>query len=79
MATRARTRAETNSLMATSYKASRALNVSLGAAATVGDAVTGAIRPLGDPARTASRVRDDLRRTVHRLEQRSERERKRIG
>jgi hypothetical protein len=45
----------------------------------VRDAVTGAIRPLGDPARTASRVRDDMRRTFHRLEQRGERERKRIG
>jgi hypothetical protein len=73
---RTRARAETNALMATSYEAGRAVDASLGAAATVRDAVTGAVRPLGDPGRSASRVRDDASRTFGQLERRGETERK---
>ena len=74
---RTRARAETNALMATSYEAGRAVDASLGAAATVRDAVTGAVRPLSDPGRSVSRVRDDASRTFGQLERRGETERKR--
>lgn len=75
---RTRARAETNAAMATSYEAGRALDASLGAAATVRDAVSGAVRPLGDPGGAVSRLRDDVSRAFGRLEQRGETERRRV-
>jgi hypothetical protein len=74
---KARTRAETNTLWATSYEAGRAFDASLGAAATVRDAVVDAVRPLGDPRRTFSKVRDDASRRFDRMERRGARLRSR--
>jgi hypothetical protein len=74
---KARTRAETNRLMAASYEAGRALDASLGAAVTVRDVVFDAVRPLGNPRRTISRVRDDAYETFDRMERRGARVRSR--
>jgi hypothetical protein len=74
---RTRARAETKALMATSYEAGRAVDASIGAAATIRDAVTGAVRPIGEPGRSASRLREDASRTFGELERRGETQRKR--
>jgi hypothetical protein len=74
---RARTRAETNALMAASYEAGRVFDASLGAAATVRDVVMDAVRPLGEPRRTFSKVRDDAQRRFDRMERRGARLRSR--
>jgi hypothetical protein len=76
-AARTRTRAETNRLMAASFEAGRALDVSLGAAVTARDTVVDVVRPLGDPGRAVSRLREDAAQTLNRLERRGERTRKR--
>jgi hypothetical protein len=74
---KARTRAETNALMAASYEAGRAFDASLGAVATVRDTVADAVRPLGEPRRTFSKVRDDASHRFGRMERRGARLRSR--
>jgi hypothetical protein len=65
---RTRTKAETNTLLAASYEAGRALDTTLGAAVTARDAVAGTVQPLGDPGKAISRVRAEAADTLHRFE-----------
>jgi hypothetical protein len=74
---RARSRAEANRLLATSFEAGRALDVSIGAAITARETLADVVRPLGDPTGTVSRLHDDAARTLSRLERRGEKTRKR--
>lgn len=67
---KARTRAQTNALMATSFEAGRALDATLGAAVTARDSVVETVRPLSDPRKALSDVRDGASRTFSRFEQR---------
>src|SRR5688500_4670846 len=60
---RARTKAESNALMAASYEAGRALDASLGVAGAVSGSVFDAVRSLGDPRGTVSSLRADAGRT----------------
>ena len=74
---RARTRAESNALMAASYEAGRAFDASLGAAGTVGDSVFDVVRSLADPRGTISSLREDAGRTFDRMERRGSKTRRR--
>jgi len=65
---RTRTKAETNTLLAASYEAGRAVDTTLGAAVTARDAVAGTVKPLGDPGQAISRVRAEASGTLARLE-----------